>query len=106
VRALIRGRLYFSDYAYGTIAKAWPKKRGAPKDWATHWNSQQFRYAAFMTAYAEPMSWQTAKFLTTGTDWMPRDLLTRAAYGTAYEIVLLDGTTAAVTPKGAPPENW
>lgn len=76
------------------IAQMWPRKRGKPTNWNVIFTSKQFSYAAQMAANPEPMSLISAINMTKGSDWMPRDLLVRAAFGKAYEINLLTGGTA------------
>jgi hypothetical protein len=76
------------------VAQAWPRKRGRMTNPKVIFTSKQFSLAAQMAANPEPMSLITAMFLTKGSDWMPRDLLVRAAFGKAYEITLPDGTLA------------
>lgn len=104
----VRGHMYARSTRYGVIAQAWPKKRGKPKDWNTYFLSTQFAKAAQMSANPEPLSYQTALFISHGTDYLPRDVLVRAAYGKLYEIVLPDGTVAQQASHGAPPEppSW
>jgi len=76
------------------IAQTWPRKRGRMTNPKVIFTSTQFTYAAQMAANPEPMSLVTAMFLTKGSDWMPRDLLVRAAFGKAYQVTLTDGALA------------
>jgi len=106
----IRGRFLVKPWRGIFVAAAWPKKRGKPKHPNTIWNSKQFGYAGRMAANSEPMQFETARFLTEGSHWLPRDLLTMAAYGKAYEVYLPDGTLCTQAPHGPPaiivPEVW
>lgn len=84
------------------VVRTWPRKRGKPTNPAVIFTSTQFGKAGKMAANSEPMQYETAREMTKGTHWLPRDLLVKAAYGSAYEIILPDGSTAPVTPKGPP----
>lgn len=89
----VRGVFLVQPYRGGLAARAWPKKRGDNQHPNSKWTAEQFGYAGRMAANATPLDWQTAAYMTAGTDWVPRDLLMRGIYGKAYEIVLKDGTT-------------
>lgn len=104
----IRGRVYARTTMWGVVAQAWPRKRGKPRSWTTHWQSQQFGLAARMAANSEPIQYQTAIEMTKGTGWVPRDILVRAALGLAYEVYQPDGTLCGVNDHGAPaePAEW
>lgn len=87
-----RGVLLTYENRTGIVVGKWPKKRGPTKDAKNIWNTKQFGLASRMAANAEPLSWETAEYLSRGTVWMPRDLLVMAAYGKLYEVTLEDGT--------------
>lgn len=94
----------------GIIAQKWPRKRGKPTNPKVAFTSKQFSIASRMAANSEPLQMETARYLTKGTIWMPRDLLVMAAYGKAYELVNKDGTiwTQAFhgLPIPIPPAEW
>jgi len=98
----IRGVILTQPWRGLWVVRSWPKKRGKPKDWTTRFLSQQFAYAGRMAANPEPKSYATAVFLSQGSHWVPRDILTLAAYGKLYEIVFEDGTTSTQADHGAP----
>ncbi len=85
------------------IGQSWPRKRGKPTNPNVVFTSKQFSLAAQMAANPEPMSYVTAVEMTKGTDWMPRDLLIRAAFGKAYEIALPTGGWATQNSHAPPP---
>lgn len=87
-----RGRFFVAQTVHGAIAKKWPRKRGRARTEAQRFLEEQFGYAARMAANSEPIQFATAVNLTRNTELMPRDLLMKAIYGRAYEIVLPDGT--------------
>lgn len=99
----IRGRFLTHPIRGQIIARGWPKKRGDNQHPNSQWTAKQFAYVGQMTANAFPLDWQTAIYMTKGTDWVPRDLLTRAAFGTAYEVTLAGGDPWPVVPKSPPP---
>jgi hypothetical protein len=86
------------------IAQTWPRKRGKPTNWNIKFTSQQFKLAAQMASNSEPLQLQTAIFLTKGSSWMPRDLLLKAAYGSAYEVTVPNFGLATVNSHAPPPE--
>ena len=107
-RPRVRGVFLIRPFRGIWVAAKWPRKRGKPKSWRQWWTVQQFAYAGRMAANPEPMSYETARYLTEGSDWLPRDLLTMVAYGKFYEVILPDGTTAGRNDHGAPaePSTW
>lgn len=98
----IRGRFLVRPQRGGFIAVAWPQKRGENQSANSQWTAQQFAYAGRMAANAHTLDLQTAIYMTKGTDWVPRDLLMRGIFGTAYTIINQDGTEWTVTPKTPP----
>jgi hypothetical protein len=82
------------------IAQKWPRKRGPSKTDQQVFLTQQFARASRMAANSEPMQVDTARFLSSNTVWLPRDLLVRAAYGNVYELTAPDGTKAYQTNHG------
>lgn len=97
-----RGRFLVYEKNGVWMAQAWPRKRGSAQNWRTMWLAQQWAYASRMTANAYPLDQQTAVYMTAGTEWLPRDLLARAVYGTAYEVYNDDGAQWRVTSKAPP----
>lgn len=85
------------------IAQSWPRPRGKIKNSRVAFTSEQFSRAAIMAANPEPMSLITAQVSTKGSDWMPRDLLVRAAFGKAYEVTLPNGGVATQNSHAPPP---
>jgi len=85
------------------IAQSWPRPRGKIKNSRVAFTSEQFARAAVMAANPEPISLITAQISTKGSDWMPRDLLVRAAFGKAYEISLPTGGQATQNSHAPPP---
>ncbi len=55
-----------------------------------------------MDSAAFPIEKQTADFQVKGSDWLPRDLLVRAAFGKAYQILLPDSTMLGPSDHGPP----
>lgn len=98
----IRGQFLVRPQLGGFVAAAWPPKRGNNQHPNSKWTSKQWGYAARMAANAHTLDLQTAIFMTKGTDWVPRDILMRAAFGTAYEIYNPDGTQWTVSSKSPP----
>lgn len=110
--AMIRARgVVLTRYWRGLwVVQKWPEKRGPPKTWNQFYTSEQFRYAGKMSANPEPMSLATAIFFTAGSHYLPRDVLTMAAYGKFMEVTLPDGTVARQAYHGPPaiepPAEW
>lgn len=100
----IRGKFLVMPWRGIWVARAWPRKRGKPTNRKIVFTSQQFALAGRMAANSEPMQYATAVFQTAGSHWLPRDLLTMAAYGKAYEVYLPDGTKCTQADHGPPPE--
>jgi hypothetical protein len=97
-----RGILLVQPYRGGVAARRWPRKRGQPKDPRQRYLLAQFGMAAKMAANPEPMSLATAIEHTKDSNFLPRDLLLRAAYGKAYQVILPDGTVMRPAPHVAP----
>lgn len=75
----------------GDIIQSWPRGNSQTgKPWQNY-KRAEFAYASFFTTIPEPMSYQTAKFITKGTDLLPRDALVMAMYGTLYRVTDIDG---------------
>jgi hypothetical protein len=70
----------------------WPRRRGRAKQGYDLYRQIEFTITAQLAAHPEAVAYQTAIHQTKGTTWMPRDLLMKAAMGTAYVIRLEDGT--------------
>lgn len=104
----VRGVFLIRPWRGIHVAAKWPRKRGRPTNWRQWWTVQQFAYAAKMAANPEPMSYETARFLTEGSHWLPRDVLTMAAVGKFYEVYLPDGSLAPQASHAAPeePATW
>ena len=100
----VRGVFFIRPWRGIHVASKWPRKRGTPKAWKQYFTSQQFALAAKMAANPEPMSYETARFLSQRSHYIPRDLLTMVALGTFYTVELPDGTTAERAPHTAPEE--
>ena len=79
-----RGNVIAYQNQHGTILQKWPRRRGPPQDWKTQFLSWQFGQSA---SEADPLAYETAKFLSQGTVWLPRDILVMASYGKLYEMV-------------------
>jgi hypothetical protein len=103
-RLRVRGLILTRNWRGLWIVAAWPRKRGPPTTWRQYWTVQQFSYAGKMAANAEPISYETARFLTQDSDWLPRDVLTMVAVGKFYEVYLPDGTLAPRADHSPPPE--
>lgn len=88
----VRGRFYVRDTKYGTIAQAWPVKRGKATEGGRLWAEQQFRAAAAMSANPNWLDLGTAIEMVKGTTYVPRDFLMSCAYGLGYELRNPDGT--------------
>lgn len=98
----VRGKFLVQPGIGGLHAQKWPRKRGKPTHPAVIFTSTQFGRAGQMAANSEPVQFETARQLTKGTDWLPRDLLTLAAYGKAYELFAPDGTKFTQADHGYP----
>lgn len=101
----VRGAFLVKAGIYGPYAAKWPRKAGPPKTPAQQFTSAQFGIAARMAANSEPVQFETAREMTKGTDWLPRDLLTLAAYGKAYELFAPDGTPFTQADHGYPKDT-
>jgi hypothetical protein len=84
------------------IAVAWPPKRGDRQHPNSKWTAQQWAYAARWASRPNPLDFQTAIYMTKGTDWVPRDILMRAIYGKAYEVYDTNGVLWTVNPHSPP----
>ena len=99
-----RGNILTRSTKFGLVVQKWPEKRGPAKTWQAYFLSQQFAIAARMAANTDPLQWETAKFLSTGTVWLPRDILVMAAYGKLYEIQDPRGNVWSQSDHSAPVE--
>lgn len=99
----VRGVFLTQPGIAGPYIKAWPPRRGRNQSPNSIWTAKQWAYAARWAANVIDIDYATAVAMTAGTDWMPRDLLMRAIYGTAYEVVAPDGTVWSVNPHSPPP---
>lgn len=86
-----RGRYVIRITERGTYITSWPKRRTTKYDPYEFYKRQEFANAAYAAANPEPFQFETAINLTRGTEQVPRDLLTMAAYGRAYRITGPDG---------------
>jgi hypothetical protein len=98
----VRGNVITRVTEHQIIVQKWPRKRGPSQTWKAQFLTQQFGIAGRMAANAEPMSWETAKYWSQGTVWMPRDILVMAAYGKLIEITGTDGTKFVQADHSAP----
>lgn len=98
----IRGVVITYEHRGVMVAQKWPRKRGTPTNPKVIYTSKQFSYASQMAANAEPMSMETARYLSQDTVWLPRDLLVRAAYGNLYEITGPNGEIYTQAPHNKP----
>lgn len=98
----VRGVILTRPWRGLWVVAKWPVKRGPPKTANQEWTVRQFAYAGRMAANPEPKSYETARFLTEGSHWLPRDVLTMVAYGKFYEVTLPDGTIAPQAYHGPP----
>lgn len=87
-----RGAFYVRNTKWGPRAQAWPKPGRHGKTSLQQQFRTRFGFAAKMAATPYPVEYDTAAFLSQGTEQVPRDLLTQAALGRFYEIVWPDGT--------------
>lgn len=99
----VRGVMLTLTGKNGHVVQKWPKPAGPPKTWVNQWNVAQWSIAARWAANAEPMSMETARFLSKGTVWLPRDILMMAAYGKLYELVGPNGEVYHQASHAAPP---
>lgn len=107
----VRGVFLVRPWKTLHVAAKWPRKRGSPKTWNGYWTMRQFSLAGKMAANPEPMSYETARFVTEGSHWLPRDVLTMVAFGKFYEVYLPDGTLCTQASHAAPqpeppPAEW
>lgn len=98
----VRGSILTRTTEHQIIVQKWPRKRGPSTTWKAYFLTQQFGIVGRMAANAEPMSWETAKYWSQGTVWMPRDILVMAAYGKLIEITGTDGTVFVPADHSAP----
>lgn len=98
----VRGRFLVKLYRGQYIAVAWPRKRGDTQHPNSVWTAKQWAYAARWASRPNPLDFQTAIFMTKGTDWVPRDLLMRGIFGKAYEVYGTDGVLWTVNPHSPP----
>lgn len=109
---MLRGIAQLRDTAHGVVVQGWPSPKRRPLTPAEQWYREQFGRAGRMASMPTWQDYQTAVEMVKGTTMVPRDFLTSAIYGKAYEVVLPDGTTMDVTDKGPPtevtdvPQQW
>lgn len=86
-------RFVIRDTLNGPVAQAWPTP--GKRQWTERERQYQrrFAFAASMASNPTPLEYQTAVFLSKGTDQVPRDVLTMAALGTYYILETEDGFT-------------
>lgn len=99
---LVRGVFYTRSTPWGAVAQSWPTNRKKTTDRQSQWWRDLFAIAAQMAANPESLDYQTAVEMVKGTEMVPRDWLMKCCYGTAYEVVLPDGTTMEASYKGPP----
>lgn len=88
----LRGLLHHEHTQDGrTIAKAWPKKRGPTTDPAQINRQGNFAIARNMAHDPLPYDNIAARGWSKGTAMLPGDFLTKAAYGTMWEVTTTDG---------------
>lgn len=106
----LRGVVITYINKFGVVAQKWPRKRGPITNFNVAWTSNQFAIASRMAANAEPMSMETARYMTQGTVWLPRDMLVMAAFGKAIQLVSPEGDIYTQADHGPPPptpvEDW
>lgn len=99
----VRGRFLVRPWRGIWVAAKWPRKRGSSQHPNSVWTAQQWAYAARWSANPLPLDYATAVAMVEGTEWMPRDLLMRAYFGKAYEVVSPDGTVWTTNSHSPPP---
>jgi len=88
-----------------TVQK-WPRKRGKAKQGYDFYRQTEFAIAARWASHPEPIALQTATYLATGSDQVPRDILMMASMGTFYEFVLEDGSIVTGARMASPNAQW
>jgi len=111
--ASARGKFYIRDTMWGPVAQLWPRPGSQPGNELQNQYRTRFAFAARMASSPEPREYQTAEYLSQGTEQVPRDLLTGAALGTFYEIYWPTGqqwarvtSPLAYTRKEVPMASW
>lgn len=88
-------RAYGSHYArntrWGVVVQKWPRKQPERATPYQVYTRAEWSYAGYWTTWASPYQYITAKFLSKGTDLLPRDVLMQAMYGSLYEYTTQDG---------------
>lgn len=109
---MLRGIAQLRITAHGVVAQKWPSPKRRPLTPAEIWYREQFARAGRMASMPIWQELITAQEMTKGTTMVPRDFLTSAIYGRAYEVMDPDGTVWEVTSKGPPteatdvPQQW
>lgn len=88
----LRGSIVFRETKWGLVAQAWPRPRKRQKTPAQRYDEASFGWAGHLAASPHPLDYESAVEWVRGTSLLPRDFLTMAALGLAFEIELKDGT--------------
>lgn len=96
-RIVFRGQIQTRETKYGTIASAWPRKRGPPPSGQQLWNALEFTYKAKRVTTVDFTSIASAVALTRGSNWTWRDMTISMMTGSLFDFVLPDGTTLVST---------
>lgn len=88
----LRGRFYVYESKAGTVAVAWPKKRGGPRSQAQADTMAMFKQACDAMKRMDPDLIVNAMNATKGTQFLPRDPLMAMLYGRGPTFMLTDGT--------------
>ena len=88
----LRGILHHQTTGDGrTIAKIWPRKRGAPTSPEQINQTANFAIVRHMAHDPLPLDNIAARGWSKGTPLLPTDFLTKAAYGTMWEVATITG---------------
>ena len=74
------------------VTSSWPRARGKARSPAQQRAQDDFALAAKLVKFRGPDEYFPALALTNGSLYMPRDLMTQAAFGRLSQIVFPDGT--------------
>lgn len=96
-RIVFRGQIQTRETKYGTIASAWPRKRGPPPSGQQLWNALEFTYKAKRVTTVDFTSIESAVALTRGSNWTWRDMTISMMTGSLFDFVLPDGTILVST---------
>lgn len=83
---------------WGGVAQARPKIGPAPAGSLRDHYRKRFGFAARMASSATFLDYETAYHWSKGSEQVPRDILTAAALGRYWQLILPDGTVAGHVP--------